>query len=136
MSVILPAAEIPGAAQESTSQDILAAVDGLEAGVAVLATEATATGIAAALTLLATEATATGIASDVTTLVTNSEQWPYAEHDYIGTAFDENTFTEVNTFKTGGATGTSVGTVTLVFSDALKSSLLSTSYSPAVKVGG
>jgi hypothetical protein len=152
MSVLLPAAEVPGAAQETTSQDILTAVDGVEGALALLATEATATGIAAALatlateatatgiantlTTLATEATATGIASDVATLVTNSEQWPYAEHDYIGTVFDSNTFTEVNTFKTGGASGTGVGTVTLVFSDALKSSLLSTTYSPAVKVGG
>jgi hypothetical protein len=136
MSVVLPAAEVPGAAQESTSQDILAAVDGVEGGLALLATEATATGIAATLATLATEATATGIASDVSTLVTNSEQWPYAAHDYIGTSFNSGTFTEVNTFKTGGATGTTVGTVTLVFSDANKSALLSTTYSPAVKVGG
>ena len=141
MSVILPAAEVPGAAQETTSTAILAAVVGLESDLATLAavdfaTEATATGIAATLTTLATEATATGIASDVATLVTNSEQWPYAEHDYIGTTFNDGTFTEVNTFKTGGATGTTVGTVTLVFSDANKSALLSTTYSPAVKVGG
>ena len=132
MAVILPASEVPGAAQETTSQDILAAVDGVEG----LITDTNSKLDTLSATDFATETTSAAIAADVSTLVTNSEQWPYAAHDYISTAFNENTFTEVNTFISGGSGGTPVGTITLVFSDALKSALLSTSYNPAVKAGG
>jgi hypothetical protein len=105
MSVILPAAEVPGAAQESTSQDILTAVDGVETGLALLATEATATGIANALTTLATEATATGIAATVTKL----RKWPYETHAKIEPSSDATN--DYYTYKT--ALDVTVGTITI-----------------------
>jgi len=124
MSVILPAAEIPGAAQESTSQDILTAVDGVEGALALLATEATATGIANALTTLATEATATGIAATVTKL----RKWPYA--DYDAQVFTPATGTDTWEYKTGGATGTGVGTILITYTDATKGTIANITYTP------
>ena len=125
MSVVLPAAEVPGAAQESTSQDILTAVDGVEGALALLATEATATGIANTLTTLATEATATGIAATVTKL----RKWPYA--DYDAQVFTPATGTDTWEYKTGGATGTVVGTILITYTDATKGTIADIGYTPA-----
>jgi hypothetical protein len=129
MSVILPAAEVPGAAQETTSTAILAAVDGLESDLATLAavdfaTEATATGIAATLATLATEATATGIAATVTKL----RKWPYA--DYDAQVFTPATGTDTWEYKTGGATGTGVGTILITYTDATKGTIANITYTP------
>jgi hypothetical protein len=129
MSVILPAAEVPGAAQETTSTAILAAVDGLESDLATLAavdfaTEATATGIANTLTTLATEATATGIAATVTKL----RKWPYA--DYDAQVFTPATGTDTWEYKTGGATGTVVGTILMTYTDATKGTIANITYTP------
>jgi hypothetical protein len=70
------------------------------------------------------------------TLITNSEQWPYAAHNALTYSWDAGTFTEVITYKTGGTGGTTVGTITNVFTDVTKATPVSTVYSPAVKVGG
>jgi hypothetical protein len=147
MSVILPAAEVPGAAQETTSTAILAAVDGLESDLATLAavdfaTEATATGIANALTTLATEATATGIAASLTTLaaedfateatLAKTRKWPYATFD--AQVLTAATGTDTWQYKTGGATGTTVGTILITYSDATKSVISNITYTPAKAV--
>jgi hypothetical protein len=45
-----------------------------------------------------------------------------AEYDYVSVAYP-NTTTETYTFKTGGAGGTTVSTVTIVYTDATKADL-------------
>lgn len=44
------------------------------------------------------------------------------EYDYISVAYPDTT-SEVYTFKTGGAGGTTVGTITITYTDATKDSL-------------
>jgi len=46
------------------------------------------------------------------------------EYDYISVAYP-NTTTEVYTFKTGGSGGTTVATITVVYSDSTKEALTS-----------
>jgi hypothetical protein len=46
-------------------------------------------------------------------------------YDYISVAYPD-TSTEVYTFKTGGAGGTTVGTITVVYTDAVTKLVLST----------
>lgn len=62
-----------------------------------------------------------------------SEQWGRmtpnlglitASYDYIGVTYPNGT-TEVYTFKTGGSGGTSVGVLTLVYTDSTKENLSS-----------
>ena len=45
-------------------------------------------------------------------------------HDYVGVTYPD-TITEVYTFKTGGSSGTTVQTITLVYTDSTKANLLS-----------
>lgn len=45
-------------------------------------------------------------------------------YDYVGVAYPD-TVTEVFTFKTGGSGGTTVGTLTVVYTSATKENLLS-----------
>jgi hypothetical protein len=113
MSVILPAAEVPGAAQETTSTAILAAVGGLESDLATLAAVD-----------FATEATATGLAATVTKL----RKWPYA--DYDAQVFTPATGTATWEYKTGGATGTGVGTILITYTDATKGTIANITYTP------
>lgn len=47
------------------------------------------------------------------------------DYDYVGVGWTPGTFTEVFTFKKGGASGIAVGTVTLVYTDATKGQLAS-----------
>jgi hypothetical protein len=58
-----------------------------------------------------------GRVSTLNTLITS----PY---DYIAVAYPD-TSTEVYTFKTGGSGGTTVGTITVVYSDAVTKQILS-----------
>jgi len=46
-------------------------------------------------------------------------------HDYISASYNDGTFTEVYTYKTGGSGGTTVATVTVVYTDITKSKLVS-----------
>lgn len=143
---VLPMTE---GATEETSQDILVAVTALQSDLNTLAgidyaTEATATGIASTLTTLAKEATATGIAAELVTLnatatgiaanVTKLKKWPYATHDTIVSSYASGTFTDTVLYKTGGASGTTVGTITTVYADAAKNPPSTTTFSPVKAV--
>lgn len=46
-------------------------------------------------------------------------------HDYISASYDDGIFTETYTFKTGGSGGTTVSTITVVYTDATKVKLVS-----------
>lgn len=66
---------------------------------------------------------------DVTGLATEQTQLAIAglvtlPHDYVSVAYPVNT-TEVFTFKTGGSGGTTVATVTVVYTDSTKENLSS-----------
>lgn len=122
---VLPMTE---GATEETSQDILVAVTALQSDLNTLAgidyaTEATATGIAADLVTL--NATATGIAADVTKL----REWPYTTWDKQ--ALTEGATTDTWTYTSGV---TSVGTITITYTDATKGTIQDVVYSPAKAV--
>lgn len=143
MSVILPAAEVPGAAQESTSTAILAAVAALEADLATVASvdfatsakqdsseailttiDASASGISTELVTL--NATATGVESELTTL--NATTSARMAGSFVPAAYDFMSYTsgatdDVYVFKTGGATGTTVKTLTIVYTGADKGTI-------------
>jgi hypothetical protein len=126
-----------GAATEAKQDTIITAVDGIEAALATLnavdfSTEAkqdtiiaAIDGIEAALAAL----NAVNFATEATLL--KLREWPYATHDCFTVAWNSGTFTEVISYRTGGTSGTVVGTATSVFSDVNKSELVSTVYSPA-----
>jgi hypothetical protein len=61
-------------------------------------------------------------------------EWPYAAYDSFTTAWNAGTFTEVVSYRTGGVAGTVVGTITTVFTDAVKTLHVSTVYSPQLVV--
>jgi len=48
-----------------------------------------------------------------------------AAYNYVGVTWNAGTFTEVFTFKTGGSGGTTVATITVVYTDATKEQLAS-----------
>jgi len=48
-----------------------------------------------------------------------------AAYNYVGVTWNAGTFTEVFVFKTGGVGGTTVATITVVYTDATKEQLAS-----------
>ena len=47
-------------------------------------------------------------------------------HDYISASYNDGAFTETYTYKTGGSGGKTVATVVIVYTDATKNKLVST----------
>ena len=47
------------------------------------------------------------------------------KYDYVSAAYNDGTFTEVYVFKTGGASGTTVATITVIYVDITKDKLVS-----------
>lgn len=140
-NLVLPAFEAAGIAQETTSQDILAAITGLATETTLGDVYSTATGISATADNIYAEATGTNskldniyaTATGIDATVTKLKKWPYATYDTIVSSYSSGTFTDTVTFKSGGATGTTVGTITTVYADAAKNPPSTTTYSP-VKV--
>lgn len=54
----------------------------------------------------------------------NLQGFVLPQYDYIGVGYP-NATTETYTYRTGGAAGTVVGTITVVYSDSTKTTLLS-----------
>jgi hypothetical protein len=110
---IVPRAQLnlsaSGISTEAKQDTIISAVDDIEAALATL--------------------NAVDFATEATLL--KLREWPYATHDCFTTSWDDGTFTEVISYRTGGVAGTVVGTMTTVFTDANRSAHVSTVYSPA-----
>ena len=56
--------------------------------------------------------------------------WPYVAWDYLALSWTPGTFTEVYTYRSGGAGGAVVGTVTVIYTDATRAELANVTYSP------
>jgi hypothetical protein len=61
-------------------------------------------------------------------LVAKIPGWQIPAYDYIGVTYPNGT-TEVYVYKVGGASGTAVGTLTVVYTDSTKTSMSSSTLS-------
>ena len=72
------------------------------------------------------EATVLPVEENAGTLVKKqAEGMLIPRHDYVSRGWVVGTFTETWTYKSGGAGGTSVATITIVYDDALMSNIIS-----------
>jgi hypothetical protein len=148
MSLFIYPPVTTGVATEATALAILAFVDGVEALLSSIAANDFATQTTSAAILVAVDSVETLIGATNSNLVTidgrvdgletlvgstNSKldlirKWPYATFD--AQVFTPAALTDTWQYKTGGAGGTVVGTITTTYVDATKAVISNVVYSP------